>query len=71
MSGYGMRGSRMGTGKGTAGGQDTGGPWQGKKAAGGTGVAPGSCHPYLCLLFFRDPDSDLRDEEEAEMKEIH
>lgn len=60
----------MGRGEGTAGGQDTGGPWQGKLAAGGSGVAPGSCHSYLCLLFFRDPDSDLRDEEEAEMKEI-
>lgn len=71
VSRYGMRGSRMGRGEGTAGGQDTGGPWQGKMAAGGSGMAPGSHHPYLCLLFFRDPDSDLRDEEEAEMKEIH
>lgn len=49
----------------------TGGPRRGKLAAstGGSGVAPGSRHSHLCLLFFRDPDSDLRDEEEAELKE--
>ena len=58
-------------GMGTAGGQGTGGPQRGKLAAGagGSGVAPDSHLSHLCLLFFRDPDSDLRDEEEAEMKE--
>lgn len=40
----------------------------GQASAGGSGVAPRSCHSHLCLLFFRDPDSDLREEEEAEMK---
>lgn len=71
MSSYGVRGSiTMGRGEGTTGGQDTGGSWQGKLAAGDSGVVLGSHHSYLCLLFFRDPDSDLRGEEKAEMKEI-
>lgn len=58
----------MGRGDGDSGSTGDRGVLAGQASTGGSGVAPRSCHSHLCLLFFRDPDSDLREEEEAEMK---